>query len=219
MNTGPDEHNLERSLNILAGAKRPIDEVRVTNGADQADNQDEDWAGRVEPVPGRMGMRTRVLAAGFIAVCAAFWIFAFSPFARDIFSAPDEIEDDSYAESIQTICGRSQSEIASLPLAQTEESLTSRAATITSATDELEGMVDNLRTLAGGNVEDRELVDRWLDDWDIYIQDRRTHVERLGDEGDVRFLNSEVNGIFISERMDGFARRNDLETCETPGDI
>ena len=35
----------------------------------------------------------------------------------------------------------------------------------------------------------------------------------------MRFLNTEDNGIFVHERMDGFARVNDMTSYETPGDI
>ena len=84
---------------------------------------------------------------------------------------------------------------------------------------EWQNMVAALATLEGGTEADRSLISRWLDDWDILLADRVNHVERLRTEGDVRFLNTVADGIFINERMQGFARVNDFRSCLPPGDL
>jgi len=78
-------------------------------------------------------------------------------------------------------------------------------------------------------VNDQEDVDRlgrWLEDWDVYIQDREAHVVRLREatedtaDRDLAFLVSErVSGGFYTARMDGLANVNDMESCHVPQDI
>ena len=83
----------------------------------------------------------------------------------------------------------------------------------------LHDMTEEISSLAGGTADDRRLVGLWLDDWEIFLGDRSSHAQRLLSEGDVRFLTTEENGVFINERMNGFARVNNLDSCETPGDL
>ena len=65
----------------------------------------------------------------------------------------------------------------------------------------------------------REVIDRWLDDWAVYLGDRRTHADRLRAEGDVELLLSLVDNVDVAERLTGFARVNDMESCGIPGDL
>ena len=51
------------------------------------------------------------------------------------------------------------------------------------------------------------------------MEDRVTHAERLRQGEDARFLNTEADGIFIAERMNGFARVNNMDSCQVPGDL
>ena len=52
--------------------------------------------GRTEIVPEGMGKKSRFAAISFVIVAVGFWLFIFSPFARNIFQAPDQIEDETY---------------------------------------------------------------------------------------------------------------------------
>ena len=180
---------------------------------------DDELSSRLEDVPGRSGTFTRVLATLFVVCAVAFWLFAFSPWARDIFQAPDQIADETYVSALDGRCAAARSLLLELPLAQNATSPVERASALSEANDILTEMANDLAGIDGGTDNDRRLVGLWLDDWGIYLSDRANHVGRLVTEGDVRFLTSEVNGVFINERMDGFARVNDLDNCETPGDV
>ena len=81
--------------------------------------------------------------------------------------------------------------------------------------------VADLAVLAGGTDEDRDLVVHWLADWEVYVADRRAHAERLRTEGDVKpLLTALASGAgSVLERMNGFARANDMESCLDPGDM
>jgi len=82
-------------------------------------------------------------------------------------------------------------------------------------------LVDDLATLSGGTDSDRDLVAHWLADWEVYLADRLTHAERLRTEGDVKpLLTALPNGAgSVLERMNGFARVNDMDSCLDPGDL
>jgi hypothetical protein len=175
--------------------------------------------GRLEQIPEGMSRRTRVLAVLFIVLSAAFWAFAFSPWARDIFQAPDQIEDEGYLAAIELTCAGALDEIGTFPSPRSATGPEDRATLVENTNAVLQQMQADLAALNRGTDADRELVIRWLDDWDFYLEDRVDHVERLQTEGDVRFLNTERDGIFIAERMSGFARVNEIRSCMPLGDL
>ena len=162
---------------------------------------------------------TRILAGLFAVACIAFWMFAFSPWARDIFTAPDQLEDEGYAASVDALCADAQAAIDDLPSARSATTPSGRVSAVAAGTATLDRLVQDVAALDGGTSNDRRLVGLWLDDWDIYLADRSRHAERLQSEGDVRFLNTEDNGVFIAQRMDGFSRVNEIDNCVLPGDI
>ena len=84
----------------------------------------------------------------------------------------------------------------------------------------LHALVLDLSSLPGGSDSDQDLVARWLDDWEAYLLDRRVHIDRLRFEDDTRpLLTALPDGSSILERMNGFARVNDMESCLDPGDF
>lgn len=174
---------------------------------------------QLEEIPPGTSRLTRVLATLFVLLSVAFWIFAFSPWARDIFQAPDQIEDEAYAIALENRCAETVAEIELLPTPRSATGPEDRASNIEQVNAALQLLRDDLAELDGGTEADAALISRWLDDWDFYIDDRVTHVERLRTEGDVRFLNTERDGIFIAERMNGFARVNEIRSCMPPGDL
>lgn len=175
--------------------------------------------GRTESVPEGMGTATRIAATIFVVLSVVFWLFAFSPWARDIFQAPDQIEDEMYNAAIENRCAQMVAELETFPSVRSATGPDDRADNIERVNESLQRMRRDLAALEGGTSDDHALILRWLDDWDFYIEDRVTHVERLRTEGDVRFLNTERDGIFIAERMNGFARVNEIRSCLPPGDL
>lgn len=188
--------------------------------SDRDDDPDMERARDVlEPLPEGMGATTRFFAIIFIFGAIAFWIFAFSPWARQIFQAPDQIADETYVADIEATCAATLVELDALPSPRSADGPEARANLVEDSNVALLRMRMSLAELEGGSAADRDLVVRWLGDWDILIEDRFTHVDRLRTEGDVRFLNTEADGIFIAERMSGFARVNEFRSCLPPGDL
>jgi len=174
---------------------------------------------RFEEIPEGTGKLTRVLAITFIVFATAFWLFAFSPWARDIFTAPDQLNDEVLVQDLEQRCEMGRDAIADLQPASLAESPVERAVVVAEATVALEAMVADLGQVQPDDADNARRLRMWLADWQIYLGDRRAHAERLANGDDVRFLNTEDNGVYVRERMDGFARVNDLDACETPGDI
>ena len=102
-------------------------------------------------------------------------------------------------------------------------------------TAEVRHLVQDLTRAAGSlpapapdnpGVSDAELAEAWLADWRTYIADREGHARRLraADETtpdrELRFLLVDMTeGSTYTERMDGFARLNDMDACQIPGDV
>lgn len=188
--------------------------------SDRGDDPEQEHTSEIlEPMPEGMGVITRIFAVVFILGAIAFWIFAFSPWARQIFQAPDQLADEVYVANIEATCAATIAELDALPSPRSADNPEDRANIVENSNVALVRMRASLANLEGGTEADRNLVVRWLADWDILIGDRMTHVERLRTEGDVRFLNTERDGIFIAERMSGFARVNEFRSCLPPGDL
>ena len=196
----------------------------------------ESTPGREDPRhPPRGWLRRagRWLGGAFVVGSFVFWAWAFSPWARS--ENPARLDDRAFAAWADQRCVQAQAAIDGLPTARQAQSRIERADQVDEGTAEVESLVDDLRRTAesslsaepeGSGAGDADLVSSWLDDWDTYISDRRGHAERLRSASDdtpdreLRFLLVDmVEGSTYTERMDGFARLNDMDACQIPGDV
>ena len=175
----------------------------------------------------------RWLAGLFVVGSFVFWAWAFSPWART--ENPARLDDRNFAQWADQRCAQAQARIAELPTARQAGSREERADQVDRGTDEVEMLVDDLRTRAqaslsdstdGDGPPDAALVDDWLADWDVYVSDRRNHSAKLRTADDdtpdreLRFLLVDMTeGSTYTERMDGFARLNNMDNCQVPGDV
>ena len=173
------------------------------------------------------------LGGAFVVGSFVFWGWAFSPWARS--ENPGRLDDRGFVAWADQRCGAAQAVIDALPSPRQAQSRAARAEHVDLGTDAVEALVADLRgraaeslpsTTTGNGPPDTELVDAWLDDWDVYAADRRGHADRLRSADDdtpdreLRFLLVDVTeGSTYTERMDGFARLNDMDNCQIPGDI
>ncbi len=187
------------------------------------------------PSPPRRGLRRvgRWLGGLFVVGSFVFWAWAFSPWART--ENPGRLDDRSFVQWADQRCAQAQAAIDALPTARQAASRPERADQVDRGTDEVEALVADIRRQAGAALAvstdgegppDAELVSAWLDDWDVYISDRRSHSDRLRTAGDdtpdreLRFLLVDLTeGSTYTERMDGFARLNNMDNCQVPGDV
>ena len=171
--------------------------------------------------PVRPGLHTIVvrMLLGLLGVAmVVLWVYAFfiAPSGN-----PDRLQDRSWPELAQQRCLEARAVVATLTPAAEATSPADRADGLDLATDALADMVVDLALLPGGIEDDTVLVGMWLEDWAVYLSDRRTHADRLRLEGDVRpLLTALPNGNgSVLKRMNGFARVNDMEACLDPGDV
>ena len=153
------------------------------------------------------------VVAGIIGLWA--YAFFFAPSGN-----PDRIENELWLKEAETICSQALDEIALLPLAKESQTPTDRAQAIEQGTQILEKMKASLASLPLNSEKDRFNTNSWFSDWNTYLGDRRAHVKRLTELGDIEpLLTATDSGKSVLERMNGFARVNDLEPCIDPGDF
>ena len=173
------------------------------------------------PNPVQPGIHT-ILVRTFLGLLGVamvvLWVYAFfiAPSGN-----PDRLQDRSWPELAQQRCLEARAVIDTLTPAADATSPASRADDLDLATDALSDMVADLTLLPGGTDDDTVLFGMWLEDWAVYVSDRRAHAERLRLEGDVRpLLTALPSGTgSVLKRMNGFARVNDMEACLDPGDV
>ena len=189
--------------------------------------------GRSGPGPRRWRRLGRWLGGLFVAASFVFWAWAFSPWART--ENPGRLDDRDFVQWADQRCAQTQAAIDALPSPRQAASWADRAGQVDRGTDEVEALVTDLRLRAeselsvsteGDGPPDAALVGAWLADWDVYISDRRSHSARLlfadedTDDRELRFLLVDmVEGSTYTERMDGFARLNNMDNCQVPGDV
>ena len=159
----------------------------------------------------------RLILVAVVAGLIGMWFYAFllAPSGN-----PDRMEDRTWPTSAERRCAEARDAIEALPPAYQSGSPFERSDYLEKGTEILKNMVSDLGSLPGGSASDRDLAARWLKDWEVYLSDRQAHVKRLRSEGDVRPLLSALSdGSSMLERMNGFARVNDMESCLDPGDF
>ena len=158
-----------------------------------------------------------LLKVAAVAGITGLWAYAFF-FAPS--GNPDRVENEVWLEKAETICSQALNEIDLLPLAKEAKTPADRAELIAQGTRVLEKMKASLAGLALNSEKDNFNTDSWLSDWDTYLGDRRNHVKRLTELGDIEpLLTATDSGKSVLERMNGFARENDLDSCLDPGDF
>ncbi len=134
---------------------------------------------------------------------------------------PDRLEDTGWVESAEATCAPTAAAVARLPFANEVDDPAERGELLDRATDELAPMVNSLRGLvAPAEPEEARAVGRWLDDWDVYIQDRREYADRFRAGEDAAFTVTDRGGYQIDVLLDDFAvKANDMPSCAPPDDV
>lgn len=160
----------------------------------------------------------RVLVTIAIVGMVSMWVYvlylAFGPGRAD---SPDRLDDPGFAVAAQARCDRALDRVSHLQPASQSPDARTRAGTLDSANADLADMLSDLRVIVPAG-EDGVLVTRWLDDWDIYLQDREDYADALRKDPDARLLVSPKKGHQITEFLDQFAKDNTMPACSTPGD-
>jgi hypothetical protein len=174
----------------------------------------------VDEEPGGFRWSVGSVAAVLVVVAiAAFWVYAFSPWAPD--DKADALADKSLVAGANAHCKAAKERIDALPRAMESPTPAARAEVVEQANGYVADMIAALRADAqGATGRDRELLDVWFADWDTYLERRQVYADELrANEDGAVFTVPARNGGQITETMDGFSRTNDLYDCLVPLDV
>jgi hypothetical protein len=133
----------------------------------------------------------------------------------------DHLEDSRWVETAEATCAPTSAYVASLPFASEVDDPAERADLLDTATDELDRMVDRLRALdEPSRPEEARAVDRWLDDWAVYVEDRREYADAFRAGEDRPFTVTDRDGYQVDVLLEDFAAEaNDMPSCAPPDDV
>jgi len=159
----------------------------------------------------------RVLGVIVVLSFVVMWIYIFANTGR--YKPVAYLEDRRFPEAAQPICATTEEALATLPRAQDARTATERSVVIDQATDLLVQMQTDLRAVVPVGGEREKFIRQWIDDWSIYLQDRRDYAAGLRKDSQAEFLVTPKYGAQLSKSMDNFADTNRMESCATPGDV
>lgn len=164
----------------------------------------------------------RIFLGSICVLIAAMWVYAFGFAPRE---SINRIKDREWMARSETRCLAAENERFALadntPMDPTDrEALKKKANIVDRATDSLERAIDDIAADIPSDEKGRAIVPMWIEDYRIYIRDRRAFANALR-TSDRRpyFSQSEVEGVPISERIGKFARENDMKSCQPPNDL
>jgi hypothetical protein len=130
-------------------------------------------------------------------------------------TAVNKIEDRAWAERAEGICAPVKEELRAFEM-QADPSLIVRASLVVKSTDTLGRMLDNLTAVTPSDAKGQAIVPAWIADWRQLLDDRYAYSERLLDGQNVAFTETAVSGVPITERIENFARENEMPSCAPP---
>lgn len=154
-----------------------------------------------------------VLALGLTVM----WIYAF--FGDH--GVPGRLENPTFPALAQPVCEATQVRIDELPRADQTPTADGRADVVDQASDELDAMIGQLRGLVPAGMPETEAETQWLDDWAVYVQDRRDYTAQLRVDPMTRFAvtQSDRDKRQVTSALDRFAEINGMPACTIPDDL
>ena len=136
----------------------------------------------------------------------------------------NKFNDRQWAQNAQTRCliaAQQRLDLADYRLVDNlgADALTQRAMIVDKATDTIASFVNEFRLALPTDAKGIELVGRWLDDYEIYISDRRSFADDLRIGIDLQFSETPLKGLPLSEKIATFADDNQMSHCKPPRDL
>lgn len=181
-------------------------------------------AARPEPTDRRRRLR-RFGVLAVVVGCVGIWGYVmYLTFFEGRAEPRDRLGDTRFTAAAEETCAESTAFFESLPFANEVDSPEERADLLDEGSDELEVMVTRLEGLvAPRDADEAVAVERWLDDYRTFIQDRREYADAQRDPSSERydqpFAVTDRGGFQIDVLLDDFALVNDMGSCETPDDV
>ena len=163
----------------------------------------------------------RIFLTTTVALIVVMWIYALFFASKD---SINKFEDREWAAGAQARCLLAKEERKQLSDYRIVDqlgldALKERADLIDIATDTIERFVAEFRTSLPRDPKGIEIVGLWLDDYEIYIADRRDFANDLRIGVDEQFAETPIDGLPISEKIATFAADNEMSFCKPPIDL
>ena len=158
----------------------------------------------------------RGLLTALIALIAAMWIYGLFFASKE---AVNKFADRQWAQDAQARCliaEQQRLDLADYRLVDDlgVDAISQRAAIVDKATDTIESFVKEFRLKLPSDDKGISIVGLWLDDYEIYIADRRSFADDLRAGINLRFSETPIKGLPISEKIATFAADNEMPFCK-----
>jgi len=162
----------------------------------------------------------RVLTVIVALSMVLFWIWILS--GAPAHSNPDRLGDRAFADRTEQRCTDLLAELKELPGAGDFKTADQRADVLDQANALVSTMVDEIEADAPRTGDDAVRIKGWLQDWRLYLQDRRDYASALRTDPDAKLVIT-VNPKLkdgVDQTITIFARdANDMDDCVPPGDV
>ena len=138
--------------------------------------------------------------------------------------AVNKFEDRQWAQEAQARCliaEQQRLDLADYRLVDDlgVDAISQRAEIVDKATDTIESFVKEFRLNPPSDEKGISIVGFWLDDYEIYIADRRSFADDLRAGINLQFSETPIKGLPISEKIATFAADNEMSFCKPPLDL
>ena len=166
----------------------------------------------------------RALGMLVFLLLIVFWIWVFSN--RNSIAHPDEFDDPVFAVAAEAICAPRQLAIAALQNPSAASGPEERSISVAQGTAELEQMLIELAALPlPTDPKGADGVGKWLEDYELFLDDRRAWEQILSEGRDEIFVVSATNsavaddGVRVTNLLRTFAEVNNMPSCAPSADV
>lgn len=168
-----------------------------------------------------MRLFVRGLLVVVIALITSMWIYGLFFASKQVVN---KFEDTQWAVRAQARCliaEQQRIELADYRLVDNlgSDAIAQRASLVDKATDTIESFVEEFRKSLPSDPKGIAIVTLWLDDYEIYIADRRSFADDLRNGINLQFSETPIKGLPISEKISTFAADNRMSNCKPPLDL
>jgi hypothetical protein len=154
----------------------------------------------------------RVLALFGLLSIFAFWTWALF-FATK--ASINKIEDRDWAARTEAICADTKTQLTALE-EQESADINVRAALVIESTNLMAQMLDSIESVQPDDAKGQAIVPDWISEYRILLENRYTYADRLLAGNDGPFTETALGGVPVTERLEAFARDNEMSSCEPP---
>jgi len=147
------------------------------------------------------------------------WGYAYSGQANR--PLPDRLDESAFRNNAEIICQQALEEIELVPGAAKASDPADRRAQIFETTARFEQMLVELEDIVSGSDRDRQIINDWLDDWRVVIDDRYRFADAIIEDPDnARYLQTDTGvGERLDKRLTRLSLANNMPACGSPTDV